>query len=114
MDITERKVGNFFIVDVTGKIDRLNDSVGLKSVITRLIEKGNSHIAVNLKRVTYIDSGALNVIIYGYNTLTKNGGDLVLIGPNNYVKDVLEIVGLNKIVKIYSTEEDFKHDKADN
>ena len=35
---------------------------------------------------------------------------LVVIEPNEYVKDVLDVVGLNKLVKIYSTEEEFVND----
>jgi anti-anti-sigma factor len=57
-----------------------------------------------------LDSGALNVLIYSHNTLRKRGGKLILIEPNEYVRDVLDIVGLNKLVKIYSTEGEFEHE----
>ena len=44
--------------------------------------------------------------------MQKNNGTLVLIEPNEYVRDVCEVIGLDRIVKIYSTEEEFENDKA--
>jgi len=111
MNISEREKNKFHIIDIKGKINRLKDSVSLKSVFNELLVKGIRNVALNLKNVTYLDSGALNVIIYTFNSLAKEKGTLVLIAPNEYVRDVLEVVGLNKIVKIYSTEEDFENDK---
>lgn len=111
MDISEREKNTFHVIDIKGKINRLKDSVNLKSVFNELLAKGIRNIALNLKNVTYLDSGALNVIIYTYNSLAKEKGTLVLIAPNEYVRDVLDVVGLNKILTIYSTEEDFEHDK---
>ncbi len=112
MDIGTRELNNFHIIDVVGRINRLKDSIVLKSFINALIEKNVTHIALNLAQVNYMDSGALNVLIYSHNTVSKRGGKLVLIAPNEYVHDVLEVVGLDKLVKIYPTEEEFSNDKA--
>jgi anti-anti-sigma factor len=110
MDIGGRDKKHYYIVDVVGKIDRLKDSIVLKSYINTLLEKETYNVALNLAQVTYLDSGALNVLIYCHNTLHKKGGYLVLIEPNEYVRDVLEVVGLNKLVKIFSTEKEFEHE----
>jgi anti-anti-sigma factor len=109
MDIGGSEKGKFFVIDIVGKIDRLKDSIVLKSYINTLIEKEHVAIALNLSKVTYLDSGALNVLIYTNETLAKKNGLLALIEPNEYVKDVLEVVGLSKVVKIFPTQEDFKH-----
>ncbi|MBN2038280.1 MAG: STAS domain-containing protein [Chitinispirillaceae bacterium] len=109
MDLGGREKGKFFIIDIAGKIDRLKDSIILKSYINTMIEKNHVNIAINLSEVTYLDSGALNVLIYSHNTLAKKGGRLVLIEPNEYVRDVLEVVGLNKLVTIYASQEEFKN-----
>jgi len=113
MNISEREKQNYHIIDVNGKINRLNDSIKLKTIISKLLENNIFYIALNLAHVSYIDSGALNVLIYSYNYIVKNNGTLCIIGPNEYVRDVLEVVGLNQIVKIYSTEEAFENDKED-
>jgi stage II sporulation protein AA (anti-sigma F factor antagonist) len=110
MDIGGRESSGYHIVDIIGKIDRLKDSIVLKSHINTLLEKNIQKIALNLSQVTYLDSGALNVLIYCHNMLKKKDGKLVIIRTNEYVKDVLDVVGLNKLVKIYGTEEEFEND----
>ncbi|HLW62521.1 MAG TPA: STAS domain-containing protein [Flavobacterium sp.] len=110
MEIGGRERNGYHVIDIVGKIDRLKDSIVLKSYVNTLLEKEIYNIAMNLAKVTYLDSGALNVLIYCHNTLRKKGGNLVLIEPNEYVGDVLEVVGLNKLVKIYLKEEEFDHE----
>jgi anti-anti-sigma factor len=110
MEIGGRESNKFHIIDLVGKIDRLKDSIILKSYINTQLEKNVKLIALNLSQVTYFDSGALNVLIYSHNTLKKRDGLLVIIEPNEYVKDVLDVVGLNKLVKIYATEEEFENE----
>ena len=112
MEIAGRTENDFQVVQLVGKIDRLKDSIVLKSYVNTLVDKNQTSIALNLSEVTYLDSGALNVLIYSHNTLKKKGGSLVLIEPNEYVKDVLEVVGLDKLVKIFATKEEFEHDTA--
>lgn len=109
MDLGGSEKGIYFVVDIAGKIDRLKDSIVLKSYINTLVEKGHVAIALNLSKVTYLDSGALNVFIYCHETLKKKGGRLVLIEPSEYVRDVLEVLGLTKLVKIFPSQEEFNH-----
>jgi anti-anti-sigma factor len=111
MDIGTRKVKDCQVIDVVGKINRLKDSIVLKSFINSILEKDITDLALNLAKVTYLDSGALNVLIFCHNTISKRGGTLCIIEPNEYVRDVLEVVGLDNLVKIYQNEEDFANDK---
>ena len=109
MELGGSEKGTYFVVDIVGKIDRLKDSIVLKSYVNSLMEKGRVAIALNLSKVTYLDNGALNVLIYSHETLGKKSGRLALIEPSEYVRDVLDVVGLTKVVKIFPTEEDFNH-----
>jgi anti-sigma B factor antagonist len=110
MNISGTEQRGYHVVELVGKIDRLKDSIALKSHINTLLDSGSLKVALSLSKVTYLDSGALNVLIYAHNALKKKGGALVLIQPNEYVRDVLEVVGLDKLVKIYQTDEEFKNE----
>jgi anti-anti-sigma factor len=110
MDIGRREKCGISIVDVVGKIDRLTDSNSLKSYINSLAEKDERIIALNLSQVTYLDSGALNVLIYSQNVLSKLEGRLVILEPNEYVFDVLNVVGFDKLITIYFSEKEFVDD----
>jgi len=110
MDIGKREKCGVSVVDIIGKIDRLTDSNVLRSYINALAEKDERIIALNLAQVTYLDSGALNVLIYSQNILSKLGGMLVIVEPNEYVYDVLNVVGFDKLINIYSSEKEFADD----
>lgn len=108
MEISVRDKGSYKIVDLVGKIDRLRDSLELKSVIVDLLAKKSHRIALNLAQVTYLDSGALNVFIFSSNSTKEAKGDFCLIEPNEYVTDVLEVVGLTKLITVYASETEFE------
>lgn len=113
MEVANRNIQQYRVVDIIGKIDRLKDSLALKSHILSLINEDAKFLALNLSQVNYLDSGALNVFIYSNNAIKKKDGEMCLIEPNEYVKDVLEVVGLSKLITIFPTEVDFeKHISA--
>jgi anti-anti-sigma factor len=107
MDIGGRQKHGFYIVDVIGKIDRLKDSMALRSHVTAIADGGGTHVAMNLAQVTYLDSGALNALIHCQSHLQKLGGKFVLISPGEYVSDVLRVVGFDRLITIYSSEKEF-------
>jgi anti-anti-sigma factor len=110
MDIGRREKCGVNIIDIIGKIDRLADSIALRSYINALTEKDERVIALNMAQVTYLDSGALNVLVYCHSILSKLGGRLVIIEPNEYVHDVLNVVGFDKLINIYFSEKEFVDD----
>jgi len=110
MEISGRDKCGYHVIDVAGKVDRLKDSIALKSYVETLIEKGELNVAMNLAAVNYLDSGALNVLIYCQTVLEKKGSKLIIIQPNEYVSDVLNVVGIDKIITIYNTEGEFENE----
>jgi len=108
MEMSGRNKCGYHIIDVIGKVDRLKDSMALKSYVGEFIEKGELRVAMNLSGVNYLDSGALNVLIYCHTVLEKSGSGLVVINPNEYVSDVLSVVGIDRFITIYNTEREFE------
>ena len=105
MDIALKKAYGFKIIVLSGHIDLLKDSISLKSLINSLIEEKSYKIAISLKEIKYIDSSTLNVFIYAKTQVEKFSGQFCLIEPNEYVQDVISVVGLNEIFTIYSNKE---------
>jgi anti-anti-sigma factor len=110
MDISGRNKCGYHVIDVVGKVDRLKDSMALKTYVGDFVEKGGVRVAMNMASVNYLDSGALNVLIYCQTILEKKGSKLILIQPNEYVSDVLNVVGIDKLITIYNTEGEFEND----
>ena len=110
MNIDSRTKNSYSIIDIAGRINKMKDSLLLKSFVEELQNNNNLNIVLNLSKVTYLDSGALNVIITIRNQLEKKGKTLSLLSPNDYVEDLIDVIGLYKVIKIYNTEEEIEND----
>jgi len=93
------------IIDIEGEID-VYTAPQLKQQMLDLLDKGATHIVVNLSEVEYLDSTALGVLIGGLKRLRERNGALDIICPNPRIRRIFEITGLDKIFDIYSTEEE--------
>jgi len=108
MNLTSRQNKDFWVLDISGRIDRINDAVVLKDEVDRILSEKHADIAFNLDSVSYLDSGALNVIITVRNRLERENAQLILLSPNEYVRDVIDVVGLSKVIPIYNSEKEFE------
>ena len=55
--------------------------------------------------VTFMDSMGLGSMVSAYKSAAEKGGALKLVKPNNVVKLLLEVSGLNKILEAYGDED---------
>jgi anti-sigma B factor antagonist len=92
MDVTVKSISGAPLLEAKGEID--HSSCGaLQTALDEALYVGNDHVLIDLRQVTYIDSGGLSVLLSGVRRL-RDRGWLGVIGPNTNVKRLLEIVGL--------------------
>jgi anti-sigma B factor antagonist len=96
---------NLAVVDLQGEVDAFT-APKLKQEIINQIERGVSHIAINLANVNYLDSTGLGVLIGGLKRTRDKNGELVLICPNVRIMRIFDITGLSRIFEMYQTEEE--------
>jgi len=99
----------FTLITLSGQISQLKDSIHLKSAITSLLEEKKNKIALLLHNMDYIDSAAINVFIYARNQIEKSCGKFCIVEPNDYVMDVIGVVGLKDYFTILSDKEALKN-----
>jgi anti-anti-sigma factor len=85
-------LGETPLVEAWGDIDH-NSCGALDTALADALERGSPIALVDLRNVSYIDSGGLSVIFSQARRL-REGGWLGLIGPNSNVRRLLELVGL--------------------
>jgi anti-anti-sigma factor len=66
------------------------------------------HVAVDLTKVTQIDSSALTIILNLQKRLKEKGGQAAIIGPNAEISETFSIVGFSIAVPVYSTRQVFE------
>jgi anti-sigma B factor antagonist len=107
MQLSERKIGDVVVVDVSGKIT-LGDGGDqlLKDKMRSLIQQGQRNVLLNLGDVSYIDSAGLGELVQSYATVNKNGGSLKLLNTTRRIKDLLSITKLLTVFDTYDSEAD--------
>jgi anti-sigma B factor antagonist len=78
----------------------------LQSQVQGLLADGQHYIALDLTTVTYIDSAGLGVLVGVHKQCETRGAVFCLYGLQSYVKRLVEVIRLNKVLRIFDTEAD--------
>lgn len=78
----------------------------LQQEIDGLIKVGVVQVVLNLRLVKFINSTALGAMIKAGKSLQQKGGRLVISRPSAFCRDILEKVGLDRVVNVYDSDED--------
>ena len=78
----------------------------LEEEIAAIQKNGIDHAVLNLRLVKFINSTALGAIIKASKALGKNGGKLVIARPSAFCRDIIEKVGLDRVVPVADSDED--------
>jgi stage II sporulation protein AA (anti-sigma F factor antagonist) len=60
-------------------------------------------IVIDMRQVTFMDSSGINILIAAYRSVTEAGGWLRLTAPTDSVLRVLQLVGVDDIIKCHPT-----------
>ena len=104
MQVTVEPRDTFTILHLRGEFDTFYCAL-LQKEIDGLIASGVNRIALNLRLVKFINSTALGAIIKASKVLAANGGKLVVSRPSVFCKDIMEKVGLDRVVPMFDSDE---------
>ena len=101
----------FKMIHIIGNIDSVESTQTLDDEIQDLIESGSHHFVFNLERTTFLDSAGISIFIHCLCDVQQNNGSVFIIAEDNQVRRVLEMVGINRLIKTYSSEKEFAYDQ---
>ncbi|WP_436514907.1 STAS domain-containing protein [Ekhidna sp. To15] len=101
---TENKDGIHFIA-VNGEIDA-GSSIYLDNALKEAMDNGEKKIVADLSGLDYISSAGLGVFISYLDEFKLQNIELALFGINETVKQVFDILGLEKLLTIENTKEE--------
>lgn len=104
MTVSERKVGNVTVIDVSGKMVSSDASGRLKDKVTSLIFQGEKQIVINLADVGYMDSSGLGEMIACHGSAIRAGATVKLANAGNKIKDLLVMTRLVTVFDSHDTE----------
>lgn len=104
IEITKENHNGLHLITVVGEIDA-GSSIHLDNALKEALEQGEKKIIADLSGLNYISSAGLGVFISHIDEFEHHQVKLVLFGINETVKQVFDILGLEKLLVIEETKE---------
>jgi anti-anti-sigma factor len=92
----------YTLVELAGEAD-VTSSDTLQAMLDAEARKEPGLLIVDLSRLRFMDSSALQAILRAHRVLGDEGGVLALVSPHNTVARILQVTGADRIVPIYAS-----------
>ena len=93
------------LVSVSGELD-LHTAGCLQARIEEADTVGAGTVLVDLSEISFIDSSALEVLVRESKRLESRGHSLVLVTNDPRTRRILEVTGLDRVLRAYPTLQD--------
>jgi stage II sporulation protein AA (anti-sigma F factor antagonist) len=103
MKIDKTLLDDYAVLTLKGEFDTFYVPA-LQQEVEALVERGTSHLILDLRLVKFINSTALGSIIKAHKRCKAEGGELVVSQPSSLVRDVIRKVGIDKVIPLFETE----------
>jgi anti-sigma B factor antagonist len=104
LKLSTRTVQGVMIVDCIGRITFGDEAASLRDIVKNLLPQSRE-IVLNLKDVSYVDSGGLGTMVGLYTSARASGGELKLCQLTHRVGDLLQVTKLLTVFDVHDTEE---------
>ena len=78
-------------------------ATALRDALTAEIAGKPRLLLLDVTELTFIDSGAAQMIIGAHQVLSQDGGTLALVHPGRTVGRVLELTGISQVIHVYGS-----------
>jgi anti-anti-sigma factor len=104
--IKRRETGEVMILDLSGKIMGGDDFDLFRSTVDKLMEEGHVDILLNMKKVKWINSTGLGLLVSAYTSLVKNGGRMKIAEVSERIDNILHVTQLELIFETFTDEKE--------
>jgi anti-sigma B factor antagonist len=104
LKINLRRAGRVTILDLDGALKFGPAEDAFREQVRQLMTGGPTYIAVNLARVSDLDSSGIGALVRTFSSLKRAGGRCTFFSPNTRVQMVLRMVHMDKVLDISEDE----------
>ena len=105
MHIAEHFLDHNLVLKVSGRLNLYSRKI-FQAVMKNAESSNTECVVLDLSEVDYLDSVALGLLVLSQANLSVIGIPMCLVGPQNGVREVLEISNIGKIIPVYQTIEE--------
>ena len=103
--LSTRQISGITVVDCIGRIVFGEEAASLRELVKGMLPQ-SSRIVLNLKDVTYIDSGGLGMLVGLYSSAHGAGGEVKLATLTPRVNQLLQVTKLVTVFELSDTVDD--------
>ena len=92
------------IIRVEGQID-LDNYVEVHEIILSEIQEGHVNIVLNFRKLNFMDSATLGMLLRSLDKTKQKGGLLVVV-TNPFVDRILSVTGLTNLFELFTSEKE--------
>jgi anti-anti-sigma factor len=105
MEVTAHTKNDVTILFLNGKLSMGHGDVDLHKAIQDLLLEHKLNIVLNMRKLSYLDSTGIGVLVSKFKSAAQREGRLVICEPNSKVMGLLEMTQLDKVMSIYDSED---------
>lgn len=94
------------VISLYGELVDRDECREMIQQIEKTCEEGNAWIIFDLSDLRVMNSTGLNILIHSLTGARKSGGEVLICGVSEKVKQLFIITKLNTIFQVHDTEED--------
>ncbi|MBC8111456.1 MAG: STAS domain-containing protein [Verrucomicrobia bacterium] len=107
MEVSTLEEDNCYIIALDGDLD-VSSSIAFDKSIEDFLNQGNKNLLIDCRKLNYIASAGLGVIVSHLQEFEEKSIKMVIFGLNKKVLNVFQILGLDQLVNINITETEAK------
>jgi anti-sigma B factor antagonist len=92
--------GRLQLFELAGRIDS-ESALALAQTIENSVNGGRDQVLLEMNGVEYMNSAGLRELVKAFKLIQRVGGTLMLVNPSEYVRKLLELVGLDTVFQIH-------------
>jgi anti-sigma B factor antagonist len=104
--LTLRTEGVKTIVDVEVENLDFRNAELMKAKIGEIVKGGQKHIILNLRKVNFMDSSGLSILLSGKRLTEEAGGSFGICELQVYVNNLINLTNLNKTIAVFASDAD--------
>jgi len=105
-ETSSAEVDGVSVIAVRGELD-LSTAPRLEAPLDAALNGGSTSVLIDLSECEFIDSTGIALIVRAWQQLEGNGsGQLGICNPNEQVRRVLDVSGLDQSIPVHPSRED--------
>jgi anti-anti-sigma factor len=96
------------LIGFMGQLDETNVDHEAKQIYQVITEMAEPHLLLDFTSLEYMNSKSIGYVTDWFTQVSGKNGSISIVGPKPNILDILKVVGITQIIKVYNTLEEAK------